>query len=86
MTTGKLSSASREVDVRFEGQKFLVGDKVRKISGYWYPGVVVAAILTTKGESRYVVECTAPAVAGMLHIFSGEELAFDNSYPLSNNH
>lgn len=51
-----------------------VGDRVRKKSGYLWPGVVVASYTTLKGERRVVVECTAEAVAGAQHIFSPEQL------------
>ncbi len=53
-----------------------VGDKVYKASGYLYPGVIVAEFKTTKGLTRYVVECTAPDCAGMLHIFNEEQLIY----------
>lgn len=54
--------------------KLSVGQRVRKVSGYSYPGVVVAAFVTTRGETRYVVECTAVGVEGMLHIFNEAQL------------
>ncbi len=53
---------------------FCIGDKVRKTSGYSYPGVVVSVFKTTAGLWRYVVECTEPSVAGMLHIFNAKQL------------
>ena len=47
-----------------------VGDKVEKIAGYKYPGIVVAKFKTIDNmKERFVVECTEPAVSGMLHIF-----------------
>jgi hypothetical protein len=55
-------------------QKFKIGDVVEKINGYKYPGVVVAVFTNTKGEYRYVIECTVPEVAGMLHIFNRNQL------------
>jgi hypothetical protein len=55
-------------------QEFVTGDPVKKMDGYKYPGVVVAAFQTTRGHWRYVVECTTPSVRGMLHIFSGKQL------------
>jgi hypothetical protein len=51
-----------------------VGDKVEKVVGYRWPGVVVAVFETTGGKVRYVVECTTPEVAGALHIYNGEQL------------
>ena len=50
------------------------GDKVEKIKGYKWPGVIVASFSTTKGEHRIVVECLVPEVAGALHIYSPEQL------------
>lgn len=50
------------------------GDRVEKISGYQWPGVVVASFTTTKNEHRVVVECTVPEVAGALHIYSPDQL------------
>lgn len=47
-----------------------VGDKVVKVGGYRYPGVVVAVFTTLSDEMRVVVECTVPDVAGMLHIYN----------------
>lgn len=52
----------------------VVGRNVKKISGYPYPGVIVAAFLTTSGKERYVVEATETSYQGMLHIFSGTQL------------
>ena len=54
---------------------FEIGDKVEKLSGYKYPGVVVAKFRTTAGKIRYVVECTAPDCQGMLHIFNAAQLS-----------
>lgn len=54
--------------------QFNVGEKVTKVTGYKYPGMVVAAFQTRAGEWRYVVECTVPGCEGMLHIFNGQQL------------
>lgn len=54
--------------------EFAVGTPVRKTAGYPFPGVVVAAFRTLAGEERYVVECTVPEVAGMLHIYGPKNL------------
>ncbi|WP_167561363.1 hypothetical protein [Bradyrhizobium sp. AS23.2] len=51
-----------------------IGDRVEKIEGYRWPGVVVAAFRTTKGDDRVMVECEEPAVAGALHIYAPDQL------------
>lgn len=51
-----------------------VGDRVEKVAGYKWPGIVVAVFDTLGGEKRYVVECTALEVAGALHIYNGSQL------------
>lgn len=53
---------------------FKKGDRVEKIEGYKYPGIVVAKVRTLQRKVRYVVECTAPDCKGMLHIFNGSQL------------
>lgn len=63
-----------------------VGDKVQKIKGYEWPGVVVSVFENLKGQTRIVVECTVPEVAGALHIYSPEQLKFvipDTAAPAS---
>ncbi len=52
-----------------------VGDQVRKKSGYAWPGEVRSVFTNLAGDVRVVVECTAPAVAGALHIFNEKQLA-----------
>ena len=54
--------------------KFERDDKVEKIKGYRWPGVVVAAFTTTRGDPRVVVECTVPEVEGALHIYHPDQL------------
>lgn len=54
--------------------KFKLNDKVVKVSGYKYPGIVVSVFRNTKGDIRYVVECTGKDVEGMLHIFNETQL------------
>jgi hypothetical protein len=54
--------------------KFERGDRVEKIKGYRWPGVVVAAFETTTGDPRVVVECTVNEVAGALHIYHPDQL------------
>jgi len=51
-----------------------VGDKVIKIRGYKWPGIIIMSGLTLQGELRFVVECTVPEVSGALHIYSPEQL------------
>lgn len=48
--------------------------KVIKCTGYLFPGVIVGIIEKLDGQRRYVVECTAKDAAGMLHIFSRDQL------------
>lgn len=52
-----------------------IGDAVVKASGYRFPGEVRAAFTNRAGEVRYVVEATGADYAGMLHIFSPDQLA-----------
>lgn len=54
---------------------FKIGNQVIKVSGYPWPGTVVAVFFTLNGEERVVVECTVPEVAGALHIFNPSQLA-----------
>jgi len=56
------------------GQAFAEGDRVRKVKGYKFPGVVVAAFTTLEGNWRYVVQCTAEDTAGILHIYNAGQL------------
>ena len=63
-----------ETDMPNIPRHFVVVDKVQKIKGYSWPGVVVACFKTLAGQPRYVVECTVPEVAGALHIYNGEQL------------
>jgi hypothetical protein len=51
-----------------------IGDRVRKIKGYQWPGIIVADFTNLAGQRRIVVECTVPEVAGALHIYSPEQL------------
>ena len=70
----KLKEYMLPFNYRHPGQAFAKGDRVRKVKGYKFPGVVVAAFTTLEGNWRYVVQCTADEVAGMLHIYNGEQL------------
>lgn len=51
-----------------------VGDSVEKITGYKFPGVIVADYKTLAGHQRYVVECTIPGCEGMQHIYNPTQL------------
>jgi len=51
-----------------------VSDKVEKVSGYKWPGIVISVFDTLAGERRVVVECTTPEVAGALHIYNEKQL------------
>jgi hypothetical protein len=59
--------------------KFKVGDRVEKVKGYKFPGVVDCAFFTQKGLDRYVVECDVPQVDGILHIYGPNDLCKTNS-------
>jgi len=56
-----------------------IGDNVRKVKGYSWPGVIVADFTTLDGKRRLVVECTTPEVAGALHIYNEEQLELVNT-------
>ena len=51
-----------------------VGDKVEKVSGYKWPGIIISVFDTLAGERRVVVECTTIEVAGALHIYNEKQL------------
>lgn len=55
-------------------QLMIRGDRVHKVRGYKWPGVIVADFTTLAGERRLVVECTAEEVRGALHIYAPEQL------------
>jgi hypothetical protein len=52
--------------------RFNIGDRVKKATGYAYPGVVVSVFFTRERKLRYVVEHLTSI--GMLHIFNEEQL------------
>lgn len=64
--------ASWPVQLAPRDHGFLIGDRVAKVSGYIFDGVVVSAFNTTANVRRYVVESIASP--GLLHIFSGAQL------------
>lgn len=51
-----------------------VGAQVEKRTGYKWPGEVRSVFTNRAGEVRFVVECTAEAVSGALHIFNGDQI------------
>jgi hypothetical protein len=51
-----------------------LGQKVQKLDGYKYPGIIVSVFTTTEGKIRYVVEADHPDFRGMLHIFTDAQL------------
>ena len=55
--------------------KIRKGDHVEKTSGYRWPGIVVKRFRThhTK-QRRFIVECTAEACLGALHIYNKKQL------------
>jgi|694.fasta_scaffold05719_6 hypothetical protein len=57
------------------GLLLMVGDTIyEKVLGDRWPGTVVAVFNTLCGETRIVVECTAPDVKGDLHIYNPDQL------------
>jgi hypothetical protein len=48
--------------------------KVTKVSGYPFPGIVQAVFTTSSGELRIVVEYANPKPTGLLHIFNASQL------------
>ncbi len=64
---------------RDSNMKFQIGDKVEKITGYKYPGIVVSVFVTTEKKLRYVVEADHRDFEGMLHIYSPEQLQLRES-------
>lgn len=58
-----------------------IGTPVRKVKGYPFPGEVRCVLTTRAGAIRYVVEATGPDYAGMLHIFSPDQIEIDETEP-----
>lgn len=52
-----------------------VGQQVRKVKGYPYPGEIRAVFTTRAGLVRYAVEATGEDYRGMLHIFAADQIA-----------
>lgn len=51
-----------------------IGDKFKKLTGYRFEGVIVSIFTNTKGEERIVGELVGENGAGMLHIFSPNQI------------
>lgn len=66
------------LDEEKEEFRFYPGDRVEKVSGYEYFGIVVSSFNTMDGLARYVVESTSRGSEGMLHIFTGDQLRLEN--------
>ncbi len=64
-----------------EAVYFKEGDRVQKSNGYLWPGVILTVFKTLAGETRVVVECTVPEVAGALHIYAPRQLHLTNQPP-----
>lgn len=58
---------------------FKVGDAVKKVQGYAFPGEIVSLFTTTEGEERCVVELKADGVGSLLHIFNLGQIAHAKS-------
>lgn len=58
------------------GPIVIEGHRVSKHSGYPFPGEVRSVFWNRAGQRRYVIEATGADYAGMLHIFSPEQLVF----------
>ena len=56
-----------------------LGQRVQKAEGYPFPGIVVADFVTLEGQRRVVVQCTAPAVYGCLHVFNLSQLVVSDA-------
>lgn len=54
--------------------EIVVGVKVKKKTGFQYPGVVVCVFRTTTGKLRCVVEAEHEEFKGMLHIYDPAQL------------
>jgi hypothetical protein len=61
-------------DLGGDEEGFHVGDLVQKRTGYRFPGKVRAVFTNARGDIRVVVEADDQAFAGMLHIYSPEQL------------
>jgi hypothetical protein len=52
-----------------------IGDRVKKVNGYSFSGIIVAKFKKLDPtQVRVVVECNETVVSGMLHIFREDQL------------
>ena len=51
-----------------------IGDKIKKITGYVFVGIIVSIFKNLSGEIRIVAELTTENGKGMLHIFNENQL------------
>lgn len=58
---------------------FKVGDMVRKVEGYEFPGKIVGLFLTSAGGERCVVELQVKNAGPVLHIFNMGQIAHAKS-------
>lgn len=75
----EIELASARVAITHPHGEVGVGDQVEKCLGYKWPGEVRSVFTNRAGEVRFVVECTAEAVNGALHIFNGSQLRRANA-------
>ena len=68
------STVNNYFQIKDASFKFKIGDKVKKVKGYEFPGTIVSCFLTKEGNKRVVVEMTK---FGLLHIFNEEQLELD---------
>lgn len=61
--------------------EFKIGDHVNKLTGYKFPGTVVAVFQTKIGNTRLVIEMDG---YGLLHIFNPEQVYLEPSAPQTN--
>lgn len=54
--------------------EFAVGDRVRKVKGYAFDGIIRAVFTNGAGDVRVVAELDRGLPADMLHIFSPNQL------------
>ena len=59
----------------------MVGTKMRKLNGYSFNGEVRAAFTNKAGDLRYVCELDGENGAGMLHIFSPQQIGARPPHP-----
>ncbi len=61
---------------------FQLNQKVQKIRGYKFPGIIIGIATKLNGKVLYLVECTAKDAEGMCHIFSEADLEAVEEKPI----